>query len=91
MGQECLLFPFLFLLVMDWIMKETTKDQARGIQWSRSKHLEDIHFADDVALLSQRNNNTTQKVVSMRETAEMTALKINMQTTKTLREQTRTS
>ena len=49
--QGCLLSPFLILLVMDWIMKETTKDQARGIQWTLSKHLEDIDFADDVALL----------------------------------------
>ncbi|KAL9963813.1 hypothetical protein ACROYT_G027358 [Oculina patagonica] len=61
------------------------KDQARGIQWSLSKHLEDIDFADDVALLSQRHNNMTQKLESMRETAAMTGLKINVQKTKSLR------
>ena len=83
--QGCLLSPFLFLLVMDWIMKETTKDQARGIQWTLSKHLEDIDFADDVALLSQRHNNMTQKLESIRETAAMIGLKVNTQKTKSLR------
>ena len=85
--QGCLLSLFLFLLVMDWIMKETTKDQARGIQWTLSKHLEDIDFADDVALLSQRHNNMTQKLESIRETAAMIGLKVNTQKTKSLREE----
>jgi len=66
-------------------MKETTKHQARGIQWSLSKHLEDIDFADDVALLSQRHNNMTQKLEGIRETAAMIGLKINIQKTKSLR------
>ena len=66
-------------------MKETTKDQARGIQWTLSKHLEDIDFADDVALLSQRHNNMTQKLESIRETAAMIGLKVNTQKAKSLR------
>ena len=66
-------------------MKETTKDQARGIQWSLSKHLQDIDFADDVALLSQRHNDMTRKLESMRETAAMIGLKIIIQKTKSLR------
>ena len=69
---------------MDWIIKETTKDQARGIQWSLSKHLEDIHFAEDVPLF-QQHNNMTQNSESMRETAAMTGLEINIQKTNSLR------
>ena len=65
-------------------MKETTKDQARGIQWSLSKHLEDIHFAEDVPLF-QQHNNMTQNSESMRETAAMTGLEINIQKTNSLR------
>ena len=49
-------------------MKEK-KGQASGIQWSLSKHLEDINCADDVALLSQRHGDMTQKLESMRETS----------------------
>ena len=32
--QECLLSPFLFLLVIDWIMKTTTTGRNNGIQWT---------------------------------------------------------
>ena len=62
--QGFVLPPFLFLLVMDWIMKETTKVQTRGIQWSLLKHLEDIDFAHDVGLLPQRHGDMTQRLES---------------------------
>ena len=32
--QGCLLSPFLFLLVIDWIMKTTTTGRNNGIQWT---------------------------------------------------------
>nr|KAG5707958.1 hypothetical protein BaRGS_025096 [Batillaria attramentaria] len=32
--QGCLLSPFLFLLVIDWIMKTTTAGRKNGIQWA---------------------------------------------------------
>jgi hypothetical protein len=31
--QGCLLSPFLFLLVIDWIMKTKTTDRNNNIQW----------------------------------------------------------
>src|SRR4029434_11093095 len=32
--QGCLLSPFLSLLAIDWIMRETTEDRKNGIQWT---------------------------------------------------------
>ena len=32
--QGCLLSPFLFLMVIDSIMKTTTKGRKNGIQWN---------------------------------------------------------
>ncbi|VDP29858.1 unnamed protein product [Schistosoma margrebowiei] len=32
--QGCLLSPFLFLLVIDWIMKTSTSEGKHGIQWT---------------------------------------------------------
>ena len=32
--QGCWLSPFLFLLVIDWIMKTTTTGRNNGIQWT---------------------------------------------------------
>ena len=47
----CLLSPFLFLLAVDWIMKGTATGSRNGIQWSLVEQLEDLDFADDLALL----------------------------------------
>ena len=49
--QGCLLSPFLFLLVIDWIMKTTTTGRNNRIQWTLWTQLDDLDFADDLALL----------------------------------------
>ena len=51
--QGYLLSPFLFLLVIDWIMKITTTGRNNGIQWTLWTQLDDLDFADDLVLLPQ--------------------------------------
>ncbi|GFR83528.1 retrovirus-related Pol polyprotein from type-1 retrotransposable element R2 [Elysia marginata] len=53
--QGCLLSPFLFLLVIDWIMKTTTQGRNNGLQWTLTTQLDNLDFADDIALLSHNN------------------------------------
>ncbi|VDO48987.1 unnamed protein product [Schistosoma margrebowiei] len=50
--QGCLLSPFLFLLVVDWITKTSTSEGRHGIQWTAQNHLDDLDLTDDLALLS---------------------------------------
>lgn len=50
--QGCLLSPFLFLLAIDWIMKTSTRERRNRIQWTLWDQLDDLDFADDIALLS---------------------------------------
>ena len=50
--QGCLLSPFLFTLAVDWILKESTKGKKCGVQWTPWIQLEDLDFADDLALMS---------------------------------------
>ena len=59
--QGCLLSPFLFLLAIDWIMKKTTKYRRNGIQWTPWSQLEDLDFADDLALLSHSHQQMQGK------------------------------
>ena len=59
--QGCLLSPFLFLLAIDWIMKTTTKNRRNGIQWTPWSQLEDLDFADDLALLSHSHKQMQEK------------------------------
>ena len=38
--QGCLLSPFLFLLAVDWTMKESTEGRRNGIQWTLWRQLD---------------------------------------------------
>ena len=52
--QSCLLLPVIFLMLVDWVMRQSTVDQKTGIQWIFNKQLEDLDFADDISLLSYK-------------------------------------
>ena len=45
---------FYFLLSIDWVMNRTTESRRTGIRWKLTSVLEDLDFADDIALLSSR-------------------------------------
>jgi hypothetical protein len=46
--QGCILYPTLFLLILDRVMKRVKGLRKRGIQWSIKERLEDLDYADDV-------------------------------------------
>ena len=54
---------FIFLMIVDWIMRNTTAGNKTGIRWNFTSKLEDLDFADDTALMSscyaQRQDNWT--------------------------------
>ena len=83
--QGCVLSPFLFLLAIDWTMKETTKNRRNGIQWTLLDQLDDLDFADDLALLSQKLQHMQEKTSILEETAAKIGLKINKEKTKIMR------
>ena len=83
--QGCLLSPFLFLLCIDWIMKETTKEDSNGIQWTPWTQLEDLDFADDLALLSHNLKQMQTKTTKLAETSTRLGLNIHPQKTKVLK------
>ena len=83
--QGCLLSPFLFLLVIDWIMKTTTTGTNNGIQWTLWTQLDDLDFADDLALLSHNRNQMQDKTTRLAATSMSTGLKIHRGKTELLR------
>ena len=50
--QGCVMSGFLFLLclALHWVMRKATADKRRGIRWNLTTALEDLDFADDIAL-----------------------------------------
>ncbi|VDP07659.1 unnamed protein product [Schistosoma mattheei] len=73
--QGCLLSPFLFLPVIDWIMKTSTSEGKHGIQWTTRMQLDDLDFADDMALLSQTQQQMQEKTTNV--AAASTAVGLN--------------
>ena len=84
--QGCLLSPFLFLLAIDWIMRESTANSRNGIQWTlMGPQLDDLDFADDLALLSTTRRQMQAKTDLIAANSGKIGLRINREKTKVLR------
>ena len=83
--QGCLLSPFLFLLAVDWVVRQTTSGRRNGIQWTLFRQLEDLDFADDLALLSHSQNQMQQKTELLSSFSGGIGLRIHSGKTKVLR------
>ena len=83
--QECVLSGFLFLPVIDWIMKKVTKDNKNGIRWRITSKLEDLDFADDIALVSTTCQQMQEKTTCLNEISQQFGLKINQKKTKVMK------
>ena len=52
---------FVFLLVMEWVLRSTVRHGENGIWRKLTSKLDDLDFADDVALLSSTKHHTQDK------------------------------
>ena len=89
--QGCLLSPLLFLIAIDWTMKRSTEHHRTGIQWNLFSQLEDLDFADDLALLSETHKHMQQKTQRLQEKNSQLGLKTNVGKTKVMKVNSRSS
>ena len=75
----------LFLLAIDWIMCETTKQANTRIRWRFMDQLEDLDFADDIALISATYHQMQKKTDKLTETSQQIGLNINKTKTQFMR------
>ena len=83
--QGCDMSGFLFLLVLDWVMRNNVEGKTIGIRWKFMSKLADLDFADDSALLSSKLSDLQDKTTDIKEWIEKAGLKINAGNTKTIR------
>jgi len=87
------LAPFLFIVVVDYLLRKAfgNEDNNLGIQvkarnGSRvpAKHLTDLDYADDIAVLGSSRANAQKLLTSLEKTAAEVGLMINAKKTKCL-------
>ena len=71
--------------MIDWIMRATVEGSNTGIRWKLCSKLDDVDFADDIALISSTREQIQQKVRSLSTNSKGIGLKINAEKTKLLR------
>ena len=76
---------FIFLMVVDWIMRNTTAGNKTGIRWNFTSKLEDLDFADDIALMSSRYTHMQTKTRQLNQFGARTGRRINKKKTQVLR------
>lgn len=78
--QGCLLSPLLFLLAVDWIMRQATENRPNGIQWTLFTQLDNLDFTDDISLLSQNHQQMQEKLREVEQKSAETGLHISTTT-----------
>ncbi|CAH2330133.1 Hypothetical predicted protein [Pelobates cultripes] len=83
--QGCLLSQLLFLNAIDWIMKTSTSERRNVIQWTLWSQLDDLDFANDLALLSHSQQQMQEKISVLAATSAQVGLIIHKEKTKILK------
>ena len=50
--QGCILSTLLLSLAINYILKETTKNERQGIQWTMTSELDDLGYADNFDVMA---------------------------------------
>ncbi len=80
--QGCIISPILFLIVIDWVMRQTNQG-SNGLGW-HAANVDDLDFADDLAILADCITDLQNKTNRLSNFAEQTGLIINADKTKAM-------
>ena len=74
----------LFNIAIDWVLCRTMEDQRRGIRWTPFTILEDLDFADDLALLSHTRQHIQEKTDRLSMFSNQVGLRISLKKTEAM-------
>jgi len=83
--QRCVLSPFRFSIIMDWILKRSMVIMVilyAGMKWVDGKELSDLDFADDMVLLHDSWAGMHAMTSSLENEAKKVGLIMNVAKTK---------
>ena len=76
---------FIFIIVLDWVMRRTVEEERNGIRWDFSTALEGLIFADDIVLISSAWSHMQRKTSRLKRNAVYVGLKMSVKKTKIMR------
>ena len=82
--QGCILSPFLFLLLIDFILKNVIGNSKHGIQWYNQQHLADFDFADDIVLIVKTLRELENLTYGLYDEGFKVGLKVSDEKTKSM-------
>ena len=77
--QGCNMSALLFLLVFDWVMRNALHEGNTVIRWKFNTKLEDLDFADEIALLTSTRQHIQTKTDKLAHEAGRVELKVNVE------------
>ena len=81
--QGYILSSFLFLIIMDFIMKKSVSSTQYGIGW-KTVRLTDLDFADDIAMISHSSDIMQHMTDDLHHNALKVGLRISCEKTKVM-------
>ena len=75
--QSCILSPFLFIIVIDFVMHRTMDKSEYGIVWQKRNRLTDLDFADDIAIVAEEVNVCHEMTIKLEKQSAQVQVGLN--------------
>ena len=80
--QGCVLSPCLFNLYAEYIIQNAGLDEAQAAIKTARRNINNLRYADDTALMAEREEELKSLLMKVTEESEKVGLKLNIQKTK---------
>ena len=81
----CILPPFLFIIVIDCVMRRAVDPPDFGIGWQNAKHLTHLDFTDNIARIAENEQVYQEMTTQLAAHGEMVGLHISHEKSKIMK------
>jgi len=82
--QGCFLSPFLFIIIIDLVMRRTMDKSEYSIVWQKRNRLTNLDFANDIAIVAEEENVCQEMTTKLEEQSAQVELNISREKMKAM-------